>query len=131
MARVTNKEYLARRSFLQKLWENEKTQGAFCYLSPNKQSVLHSYFATSKYDWTDEQALEYRKTRDNGEAFSAGKAFSELCKILSGEKKREAGVRVYPLMRQEIDIKKLCQALWMIAEQDAKKKCEEKLQGSD
>ena len=59
---------------------------------------------------------------DKGEAFSAGKAFNELCRILSGEIKREPGVRVYPLMRQEIDIEKLCQALWMIAEQETKKK---------
>lgn len=59
---------------------------------------------------------------DKGEAFSAGKAFNELCRILSGEVKREPGVRVYPFMRQEIDIEKLCQALWMIAEQEAKKK---------
>lgn len=122
MARLTNKEYLARREFLQKLWDNEMTQGAFCFLSPNKQQTLHHYFATSKYDWTNEQVLEHRKAMSKNEAFSAGKAFNELCKVLTGEKKREPGVRVYPLMRQEIDIEKLCQALWMIAEQEAKKK---------
>ncbi|MCR5572550.1 MAG: hypothetical protein K6F57_02130 [Candidatus Saccharibacteria bacterium] len=61
MAKLTNKEYLARRKFLQKLWDNEKTQGAFCFLSPNKQQTLHHYFATNKYDWIDEQVLNIGK----------------------------------------------------------------------
>ena len=55
------------------------------------------------------------------EAFSAGKAFGDLCRILSGEKKREPSVRIYPLMRQEIDIEKLCKALWMMAKTREKK----------
>ncbi len=122
MARLKNKDYILRRKFLLLLWEHEETQRILSFLEPNKQFVLNSYFATGKPGLSDEEALAYRKTRSNSEAFSAGKAFNDLCRIISGEKKRESGVRVYPLMQQEIDIEKLCRALWMIAEQEAKKK---------
>lgn len=117
MARLTNKEYLMRRAFLQKIWNDEKAQRIFCFLSPNKQITLHSYFATSKYSWTDEQVLEYRKTRTNSEAFRAGKAFNELRKMITGEKKMDKKPLVFPLVNQEIDVKELSWILWRIAEQ--------------
>ena len=115
MARLTNKDYLLRRKFLQALWEHEKGQNAFSYLDPNKQMILHSYYATVKHEWTDEQVLEYRKTRSNSEAFSAGKAFNELIRILDGTIAKTKP-RVAPLVRQEIDTKLFVQALINIAE---------------
>lgn len=84
MARLTNKEYLLRRKFLQELWNYDETQKLYSLLSPNKQQSLHLYYATSKYNWTDEEALEYRKRRDNRSAFSSGKAFNELYRIVVG-----------------------------------------------
>ena len=84
MARLTNKEYFLRRKFLQELWDHEETQQLYALLSVNKQQSLHSYYATAKYDWSDSELLEYRKGRDNGEAFSSGKAFNELYRLAAG-----------------------------------------------
>ncbi len=99
------------------LWEHEKTQRILSFLEPNKQFVLNSYFATGKPGLSDEEALAYRKTRSNSEAFSAGKAFNELCRFLSEEKKRESGMRVYPLIRQEINVEGPTRALVMVCEE--------------
>ncbi len=115
MARLTNKEYLLRRKFLQALWEHEKGQNAFSYLDPNRQMILHSYYATAKHEWTDEQVLEYRKTRSNSEAFSAGKAFNELYRIVTGQTKVQRTTRVLPLVRPDVDIDKLARVFIMIA----------------
>lgn len=157
MARLTNKEYLLRRKFLQRLWDFDETQKFYSLLAPNKQQSLHLYYVTSNYDLSDEAAIAYRANRDKSSAFSSGKAFNELYRIVAGAairvglncdytdlktftkkipqlnkklrdyysrkmmeqagKKRayKNGVRVLPLMRREIDIDKLAQALVMIA----------------
>lgn len=157
MARLTNKEYLLRRKFLQRLWDFDETQKFYSLLTPNKQQSLHLYYVTSNYDLSDEAALAYRANRDKSSAFSSGKAFNELYRIVAGAaiqvglnfdytdlklftkkipqlnkklrdyysrkmmeqagKKRtyKNDVRVLPLMRREIDIDKLAQALVMIA----------------
>lgn len=157
MARLTNKEYLLRRKFLQRLWDFDETQKFYSLLTPNKQQSLHLYYVTSNYDLSDEAAIAYRANQDKSRAFSSGKAFNELYRIVAGAAIRvglnfdytdlklftkkipqlnkklrdyysrkmmeQAGkkgtykddVRVLPLMRQEIDIDKLAQALVMIA----------------
>ena len=157
MARLTNKEYLLRRKFLQRLWDFDETQKFYSLLTPNKQQSLHLYYVTSNYDLSDEAAIAYRANRDKSSAFSSGKAFNELYRVVAGAAIRvglncdytdlktftkkipqlnkklrdyysrkmmeQAGkkrtykndVRVLPLMRQEIDIDKLAQALVMIA----------------
>lgn len=157
MARLTNKEYLLRRKFLQRLWDFDETQKFYALLTPNKQQSLHLYYVTSNYDLSDEAAIDYRSKRTKGDAFSSGKAFNELYRIVVGalmrvglechysdlkiftkkipqlnkklrdyylQKMREQNgkkrtykneARVLPLMRQEIDVEKLAQALVMIA----------------
>ena len=117
MARLTNKEYLLRRKFLQALWEHEKGQNAFSYLDPNKQMILHSYYATAKNEWTDEQVLEYRKTRSNSEAFSAGKAFNELYRIVAGQTKVQRTTRVLPLVRPDVDMKRVARIIFELAKE--------------
>ncbi len=114
MARLKNKDYLLRRKFLLLLWEHEETQRILSFLEPNKQFVLNSYFATGKPGLSDEEALAYRKTRSNSEAFSAGKAFNELIKIIDGTKVK-AQPRVAPLVGPEIDAKLFAQALVNVA----------------
>ena len=135
----------------------DETQKFYSLLTPNKQQSLHLYYVTSNYDLSDEAALAYRANRDKSSAFSSGKAFNELYRIVAGAaiqvglnfdytdlklftkkipqlnkklrdyysrkmmeqagKKRtyKNDVRVLPLMRREIDIDKLAQALVMIA----------------
>ena len=157
MARLTNKEYLLRRKFLQRLWSFDETQKLYSLLTPNKQQSIHLYYATSKLDWIDEQSLDYRKRRGNSEAFSSGKAFNELYRIVVGvtikvgldcdyfdlkeltkkipqldkklrnfylqkskEQSKKPGKyklepRIRPLVKQEIDIEKLAQAMVMLA----------------
>ena len=161
MARLTNKEYLLRRSFLMELYDHEETQRLYSLLSPNKQQSIHLYYATAKRDWTDEQVIGYREGRDHGSALSSGKAFNELCWIVASTAKRlgmdceptdvkslikevpkldkrirdhlraskaprprsyKTDHEVLPLMRQEIDMNKLTQALIMIARNIAKEK---------
>jgi hypothetical protein len=92
------------------LWEHEETQRILSFLEPNKQFVLNSYFATGKPGLSDEEALAYRKTRSNSEAFSAGKAFNELIRIIDGTRVKTRP-RVAPLVRPEIDAKLYAQAL--------------------
>lgn len=163
MARLTNKEYLLRRKFLQRLWDFDETQKFYALLTPNKQQSLHLYYVTSNYHLSDEAAIDYRSKRTKSDAFSSGKAFNELYRIAAGaairvgldcdytdlklftkkipqlnkklrdyylQKAREQNgkkrsykgqPRVYPLMRQEIDIEKLAQALIMIAKDMAGK----------
>lgn len=157
MARLTNKEYLLRRKFLQRLWDFDETQKFYALLTPNKQQSLHLYYVTSNYHLSDEAAIDYRSKRTKSDAFSSGKAFNELYRIAAGaairvgldcdytdlklftkkipqlnkklrdyylQKVREQNskrrtyknqARVLPLMRQEIDVVKLAQALIMIA----------------
>ena len=55
MPRLTNKQYLARRAFLAKVWRE-----AFLMLNPGQQQALHAYYQPTK-DWTTEQALAHRK----------------------------------------------------------------------
>ncbi len=114
MARLKNKDYLLRRKFLLLLWEHEETQRILSFLEPNKQFVLNSYFATGKPGLSDDEALAYRKTRSNSEAFSAGKAFNELIRILDGTRVKTRP-RVAPLVRPEIDAKLFAQALVNVA----------------
>lgn len=163
MARLTNKEYLLRRKFLQRLWDFDETQKFYSLLMPNKQQSLHLYYATSNYDLSDEAAIDYRARRTKSDAFSSGKAFNELYRIIVGasmrvgldcdysdlktftkkipqlnkklrdyykkkalEQSKKKGTykdrpRVLPLVRQEIDVEKLAQALIMIAKDIAKK----------
>lgn len=84
MARFTNKDYLLRRKFLQRLWDFDETQKFYGLLTPNKQQSLHLYYATSNYDLSDEAAIAYRTDRDKSSAFSSGKAFNELYRIVVG-----------------------------------------------
>ena len=84
MARFTNKDYLLRRKFLQRLWDFDETQKFYGLLTPNKQQSLHLYYATSNYDLSDEAAIAYRANRDKSSAFSSGKAFNELYRIVVG-----------------------------------------------
>lgn len=84
MARLTNKEYLLRRKFLQRLWDFDETQKFYSLLTPNKQQSLHLYYVTSNYDLSDEAAIAYRANRDKSSAFSSGKAFNELYRIAAG-----------------------------------------------
>ena len=157
MPRLTNKDYLLRRKFLQSLWDFDETQDFYSLLTPNKQQSLHLYYATNQYDWSDKQAIDYRKRRSSSIAFSSGKAFNELYRIVvsaairvdldcnysdlkmftkkipqlnkklrdlrmqkmavKGKKKGiyKNQVTVLPLVRQEIDVKKLAMVLIMIA----------------
>lgn len=82
MARLTNKEYLLRRKFLQRLWDFDETQKFYSLLTPNKQQSLHLYYATSNYDLSDEAAIDYRARRTKSDAFNSGKAFNELYRIV-------------------------------------------------
>ena len=84
MARLTNKDYLLRRKFLQRLWDFDETQKFYSLLTPNKQQSLHLYYVTSNYDLSDEAAIDYRSKRTKGDAFSSGKAFNELYRIVVG-----------------------------------------------
>lgn len=84
MARLTNKEYLLRRKFLQRLWDFDETQKFYALLTPNKQQSLHLYYVTSNYNLSDEAAIDYRSKRTKGDAFSSGKAFNELYRIVVG-----------------------------------------------
>ena len=84
MARFTNKDYLLRRKFLQRLWDFDEPQKFYGLLTPNKQQSLHLYYATSNYDLSDEAAIAYRTDRDKSSAFSSGKAFNELYRIVVG-----------------------------------------------
>lgn len=84
MARFTNKDYLLFRKFLQRLWDFDETQKFYGLLTPNKQQSLHLYYATSNYDLSDEAAIAYRTDRDKSSAFSSGKAFNELYRIVVG-----------------------------------------------
>ena len=84
MARLTNKEYLLRRKFLQRLWDFDETQKFYSLLTPNKQQSLHLYYVTSNYDLSDEAAIDYRSKRTKSDAFSSGKAFNELYRIVVG-----------------------------------------------
>ena len=84
MARLTNKEYLLRRKFLQRLWDFDETQKLYSLLAPNKQQGLHLYYVTSNYDLSDEAAIDYRSKRIKSDAFSSGKAFNELYRIAAG-----------------------------------------------
>lgn len=84
MARLTNKEYLLRRKFLQRLWDFDETQKFYSLLTPNKQQSLHLYYVTSNYDLSDEAAIDYRSKRTKSDAFSSGKAFNELYRIAAG-----------------------------------------------
>ena len=84
MARLTNKDYLLRRKFLQRLWDFDETQKFYSLLTPNKQQSLHLYYVTSNYDLSDEAAIDYRSKRIKGDAFSSGKAFNELYRIVVG-----------------------------------------------
>lgn len=81
MARLTNKEYLLRRKFLQRLWDFDETQKFYALLTPNKQQSLHLYYVTSNYHLSDEAAIDYRSKRTKSDAFSSGKAFNELYTI--------------------------------------------------
>ncbi len=81
MARLTDKEYLLRRKFLQRLWDFDETQKFYALLTPNKQQSLHLYYVTSNYDLSDEAAIDYRSKRTKSDAFSSGKAFNELYRI--------------------------------------------------
>ena len=164
MARLTNKEYLLRRKFLQRLWDFDETQKFYALLTPNEQQSLHLYYVTSNYNLSDEAAIDYRSKRTKSDAFSSGKAFNELYRIVVGaamrvglecdysdlrifakkipqlnkelrdyslQKMREQDgkkrsykgqPRVYPLMRQEIDIDKLTKAFIMLAREMSKDK---------
>lgn len=164
MPRLTDKDYLLRRRFLQELWEYDETQKFYALLTPNKQYSLHSYYATSKQDFNNNDAIEYRSRRDDSSAFSSGKAFNELYRIVVSEamhaglacdfddlkmltkkipqlnkmlrdsrmrkvaspkgakKATSNGVRVFPLVRQEIDVEKLAMALIEIAKEINKTK---------
>lgn len=84
MARLANKDYLLRRKFLQRLWDFDETQKFYSLLTPNKQQSLHLYYVTSNYDLSDEAAIDYRSKRTKGDAFSSGKAFNELYRIVVG-----------------------------------------------
>ena len=84
MARLTNKEYLLRRKFLQRLWDFDEAQKFYTLLTPNKQQSLHLYYVTSNYHLSDEAAIDYRSKRTKGDAFSSGKAFNELYRIAAG-----------------------------------------------
>lgn len=88
MARLTNKEYLLRREFLQRLWDFDEAQKFYSLLTPNKQQSLHLYYATSNYDLSDEAAIDYRTRRTKSDAFSSGKAFNELYRIVVGASMR-------------------------------------------
>ena len=81
---MTNKEYLLPRKFLQRLWDFDETQKFYSLLTPNKQQSLHLYYVTSNYDLSDEAAIVYRANRDKSSAFSSGKAFNELYRIVVG-----------------------------------------------
>lgn len=84
MARLTNKDYLLRRKFLQRLWDFDEAQKFYSLLTLNKQQSLHLYYVTSNYDLSDEAAIAYRANRDKSSAFSSGKAFNELYGITIG-----------------------------------------------
>lgn len=84
MLRLTNKEYLLRRKFLQRLWDFDETQKFYSLLTSNKQQSLHLYYVTSNYDLSDEAAIAYGANRDKSSAFSFGKAFNELYGITIG-----------------------------------------------
>ena len=84
MTRLTNKDYLLRRKFLQRLWDFDETQKFYSLLTPNKQQSLHLYYVTGNYDLSDEAAKDYRSKRTKGDAFSSGKAFNELYRIVIG-----------------------------------------------
>ena len=75
---------MLRRKFLQRLWDFDETQKLYSLLTPNKQQSLHLYYVTSNYDLSDDAAIAYRSKRDNSSAFSSGKAFNELYRIVVG-----------------------------------------------
>jgi hypothetical protein len=76
MPRLTNKQYLARRAFLAKIW-----QSAFIMLDPGQQQALHAYYQPTK-DWTNEEALAHRQAvtkRRPSLPAQTGKYFNQLC----------------------------------------------------
>jgi len=79
MPRLTNKQYLARRAFLTKAWNEFPT--VFVMLDPNQQLALHAYYQPSK-DWTTDEALAHRQAitkRRPSLPAQTGKYFNQLC----------------------------------------------------
>jgi hypothetical protein len=128
MPRITTQQYLARRVFLKRAWN--EFPAIFVLLRPNQQRALHAYFRPTE-DWTDEQARAHRLDISKAQPSlpaRAGKYFTELIDFAEAAAKRakqtaaedpprarvpasQRKLRVRALMRPEPDAKKLAYAL--------------------
>jgi hypothetical protein len=129
--RLTNKEYLAQRVFIQDALRG--FSDVFASLSYNDQLTLHTFYASNQ-DLTDDELIEHR-TKITKQQPSlpqrAGKLFGQVFtaavrreRRLSRPKKQPAKVRVpagkghiriYPLAKPEPDIEGLSQVLLDVA----------------
>lgn len=137
VTRLTNRDYLTHRHRLMDIWEFDSDQ--FAELQYFEQMDLHRFFAISK-DMYDDEAIKYRKLVTDLEPSlpnQAGRAYAKFWRVLelraenefseasaykavAPRSQRKHNITVKSVANPKPDVKKLAEALWRFALQDAK-----------
>jgi hypothetical protein len=115
MPRLTDRDYLFLRTYLFEVWQTRRQ--AFSLTAPRDQYYLHRYFRLSD-DMSQLEALAHRRII-SGEQPSLPQCAGRALKELANPKplRRSVGSKriiVYPLLRPDPDLGRICQALLTI-----------------